>query len=397
MFIKTISKSLLIFLVIGFFVSITTEKIIAQAGYTAVPTVDLVLDVRMQSLGNSFVSFYGKEGAVEINPASIGSSQDLRINFTKREWQFFSENDPFKVYQFGVEYGIEKWGISYQGRQLVFPDSPFRSGDEIEYYHNLSVSFNNQKGLSVGLGFNYIRSDLGETISVTGLEDMEANAFSADFGFQYQKQIQSETEWRFTPSIGSSITDFGTRVKYSGQEQGDPLPMRFRTGVGLSADFDKSWNDFQIFNGNLAFGVSKLLVTVEFDENSNRKTFGPFESLLRSWGTFETVDPNTGRSTKYSFGEQLIFHSGLELNFLESFSFRLGYQDGQELNNYDTIRTIGIGVDLYYISIDYINSKQLADDYKGRNTPMNGDFLQLTGRIPLDGKSPKSLLRLFFD
>lgn len=389
-------KNLFILLMIGFLFAIWSEKVTAQAGYTAVPIVELPLDVRMQSLGNSFVSFYGKESAVEINPASIGSSQDLRINFTKREWQFFSDNDPFKVYQFGIQYGIGKWGISYQGRHLVFPDSPFRSGDEIEYYHNLSASFNNQKGLSLGLGFNYIRSNLGEVITVTGPEDIEANAFSADFGFQYQKQIQSETEWRFTPSIGSSITDFGTRVKYSGQEQGDPLPMKFRTGVGLSADFDKSWNDFQIFNGNLAFGVSKLLVTVEFDETNNRETFGPFETLLNAWGTYETVDPNTGASEKYSLGEQLIFHTGLELNFLESFSFRIGYQNGQELNDYDSIRSIGLGVDLYYLAIDYLNSKQLDDDYEGRSNPMNGDFLQLTGRIPLDGKSPKSLLRLLF-
>lgn len=389
-------KSLVLVFVIGFISASTTRQVLAQAGYTAVPFIEIDLDVRMQSLGNSFISFYGKEGALEINPASIGNHKDLRFSFTKREWQFYSQ-DPFKIYQFGLQTGLGKWGLAYQSRYFDYSDDSFRSGNESEFYHNFSASFNNQKGLSVGFGLNYIKSDLGETTSVSGNQELVANPFSADLGLQYRKQIKSEGAWQFTPSIGSSITDFGELVKYSGQEQGDPLPMRFRTGLGLTANYDKYWNDFKLFKGNVAFGISKFLVAIEEQENGDYKRFGPFQTLIKSWGSFKVVDPNTGNSKSYNLGEQFIFHSGLELTFLESISIRFGYQNGQKLNSYYSIKSVGFGIDLYYLSIDYVNSQQFDDDYEGHDNPINGGKIQLTGRIPLDGKSPKSLLKLFFD
>ncbi|MEO9885292.1 MAG: hypothetical protein ABJR05_06780 [Balneola sp.] len=214
--------------------------------------------------------------------------------------------------------------------------------------------------------------------------------------FNIKKKFNQKKEWKFTPSFGLSLTDFGSLVKYSGQEEGDPLPMRFRTGMGLTTDFAHDWNGFQLFRGDVAFAISKFLIAIERDENGDFQRFGPFETLVKAWGSFEAVDPNTGRSKEYSLGEQLIFHSGLELNFLESFSFRLGYQNGQELNSFYSIRSVGFGIDLYYIALDYVNSVQYDEDYENIDTPINGEFLQVTGRIPLDGKSPKSLLRLLF-
>ncbi len=350
----------------------------------------------MQSLGNSFISFNGREGAYEINPASIGNEKDLRFDFTKREWQFFSQ-DPYKIYQYGLQTGLGKWGLAYQARYLDFSDDSFNSGDETEYYHNLSASYRNQKGFSFGLGFNYIKSDLGTTIRVDGENELEADAFSADVGFIYSKLYETKTEWKFIPSLGSSITNFGTLVKYSKESESDPLPMRFRSGLGLTADYDNYWNDFRLFRGSIAFSVSKFLIAKEERENNDYKRFGPFETLVKAWGSFEVVDPNTGNSKSYTLGEQFIFHSGLELTFVESISIRFGYQNGQELNNYYSIKSFGVGIDLYYLSIDYVNSQQFDDDYEGDDNPINGGKIQLTGRIPLDGKSPKSLLRLLFD
>jgi len=369
----------------------------AQAGYTAVPFIEPVLDVRMQSLGNSFVSFFGYRGASEVNPAGIGNQRELSANFSKREWKLPFNDDPYTLYQFGLNSGVGRWGIAYQSRYIDYSQDSFNSGEEIEYYHNLSTSYTNQKGLRVGLGLNYIYSDLGRSLFTTDETNNKANAFSVDFGFQYQKQIQSEKEWKFTPSFGLSISDFGSLVKYSGQEEADPLPMRFRSGVGLTTDFDRDWNGFQLLRSNLAFGVSKFLIAIERDENGNFQRFGPFETIVKAWKPFEAIDPNTGNSTEYSLGEQLILHSGLELTFLETFSFRLGYQNGQELNSFYSIRSIGFGIDLYYIALDYVSSVQYDEDYDEIDTPLNGAFLQVTGRIPFNGKSPKSLLGLLFN
>jgi len=398
MIFKSINKTQLIILLSSFVIFVNSQKSIAQVAYTAVPFLETVLDVRMQALGNSFVSFYGNEGAYEINPASIINTDDLSFNFTKREWNLFSGNTPHKYYQYGIQSGIEKWGISYRGRYVDYAENSFGSSEEMEYYHNLSASYNNEKNLRIGLGLNYIYSYSGELFKETGesLGDFDANALSVDIGFAYERAIEPKNDWTFTPSIGSSLSDFGTLVKYSGQEEGDPLPMRFRTGMGLTTDFAHDWNGFQLFRGDVAFAISKFLIAIERDENGDFQKFGPFETLVKAWGSFEAVDPNTGRSKEYSLGEQLIFHSGLELNFLESFSFRLGYQNGQELNSFYSIRSVGFGIDLYYIALDYVNSVQYDEDYENIDTPINGEFLQVTGRIPLDGKSPKSLLRLLF-
>ena len=74
MIFKSINKTQLIILLSSFVIFVNSQKSIAQVAYTAVPFLETVLDVRMQALGNSFVSFYGNEGAYEINPASISGS-----------------------------------------------------------------------------------------------------------------------------------------------------------------------------------------------------------------------------------------------------------------------------------------------------------------------------------
>lgn len=384
-------------LAIGFFVLSNSKNLCAQyAAYTSPIVGDIVLDIRSQSLGNSFVSFLGKEGAQEVNPASIGNNQDLRFTFTKREWKLDTfYTDPFKFYQYGVQTGFKNWGFAYQTRYFDFSEDSFNPESK-EYYHNVSASYNNQRGFSFGLGLNYIKSDLGSTTSVSGVQEAEANALSVDVGMQYQKTINKKNLWQFTPSVGLSISDFGTMVKYNEQSDSDPLPMRLRTGVGMSVDLNKRVKEFQIFKTNLALATSKILFALESDENGNVRRFGPFQTLIKTWGSIDFPDLNTGQVTSYTLGEQFIFHSGLEVVFLESFSFRLGYQNGQELNDYYSIKSYGFGIDLYYIAVDYVHSEQFAEAYNRFDTPINGEYLQVTGRIPLDGKSPKSLLRLLF-
>jgi len=376
------------------------SEIIAQPAVTGVPFIKNTLDVRLQSLGNSFVSFKGLSGMHQINPAGVGRKDDLGLYFTSRE----SVSD-IRFYDFGASFKKEKLGWSISSRIVPYPrqNNTTEGGEQsgshkpLEFYQNASVSFELSKKWSVGFGLNYIHSDLASGAEVSGEEIKAGRALSADIGTIYNTSFSVADSWLIQTGFGISITDFGNLVKYTDNAEGDPLPMKFRTGLGLEAVYSGDWNGFKVIGLSSAVSLSKLLVALEFEENGSVRKFGPFQTIIKGWGVYKEQNPNNGEFTEYSLTEQFIYHAGMELTFLESFSFRMGYQNGQELNDFESLSSWGIGIDLYYLAIDYVNSSHTSEDYKGQETLTGSEYLQLKGRIPLDGKSPKSLLRLLID
>ncbi len=64
-------------------------------------------------------------------------------------------------------------------------------------------------------------------------------------------------------------------------------------------------------------------------------------------------------------------------------------------NRRNGFHTVGVGIDLYYLALDYAYiSDNYADDNYGNY--FNGSHWQLTGRIPLDGKTPDTILHHLF-
>ncbi|MBO6651515.1 MAG: PorV/PorQ family protein [Balneola sp.] len=259
------------------------------------------------------------------------------------------------------------------------------------------VSYELSKKWSIGFGLNYIHSDLASGAIVSEEEFKTGRALSADIGTIYNTSFSVADSWLIQTGFGISITDFGNLIKYTDNAEGDPLPMKFRTGLGLEAVYSGDWNGFKWIGMSSAVSLSKLLVALEYEENGSVKRFGPFQTIVKAWDVYKEQNPNNGEFTEYSLSEQFIYHAGVELTFFESFSFRMGYQNGQELNDFESLSSWGIGIDLYYLALDYMNSSHTSEDYKDQETLIGAEYLQLKGRIPLDGKSPKSLLRLLFD
>lgn len=392
-------KHLLVLFIYLLITGINSE-VIAQPAVTGVPFIENTLDVRLQSLGNSFISFKGLSGMHQVNPAGVGKKDDLNLYFTSRE--SFSDT---RFYDFGASFKKEKLGWSVSSRIVPYPreittnDSGEQSASHkpLEFYQNASVSYELSKKWNVGFGLNYIHSDLASGAVVSGEKIETGRALSADIGTIYNTSFSVADSWLIQTGFGISITDFGNLVKYTDNGEGDPLPMKFRTGLGLEAMYSGEWNGFKLIGLSSAVSLSKLLVALEYEENGSVKRFGPFQTIIKAWDVYKEQNPNNGEFTEYSLTEQFIYHAGVELTFIESFSFRMGFQNGQELNDFESLSSWGIGIDLYYLALDYVNSSHTSEDYKDWNTLTGGEYLQLKGRIPLDGKSPKSLLRLLFD
>lgn len=399
MFIKVTSKSLLVFLTIGFFYGLNPLKLAGQSAVTGVPFIENILDVRLQSLGNSFVSYDGLVGMQEINPAGIGIEGDLIPYFTTRE--SFAD---IRFYQFGASYKKEKLGFAVSSRVVPYPTQTTTnamggnvdSHKPLQFYQAASISYEINKNWSIGTGLNYIHSDLSMGSSINGEETKVGRTLSLDLGAIYKTSFIVRDKWTINPNFGLSLSDFGDLIKYTEDGEGDPLPMIFRTGLGLEIITLKDWNGFQMIGVSSALSISKMLVALEFKNDGSVKRIGPFQTLLKGWGTYRELNPNNGQFIEYSLPEQFIYHAGLEMTFLESFSLRLGHQYGQELNDFRSLNSWGFGIDVYYIGIDYVNSSHTSSSYTNANTLLGKEVLQIKGRIPLDGKSPKSLLRLLF-
>jgi len=202
---------------------------------------------RIAAMGNAGVSAYSGLEGVYYNPASIGSAHDFQALFTHSDW-FAGITYDYAA----VGLPIAGWGTSYVAITALNSgdiavrtvDQPLGTGE--------SYSVND---LAIGLGFGrQVSPRFSAGGQVTFAEETiwhtSATMVTASIGTLYRV---SENGLR----IGSSLSNFGTRAAYGGQDldfsydnvpgqNGDnnelpgvratdsfSVPVDFRVGVGM--------------------------------------------------------------------------------------------------------------------------------------------------------------------
>jgi len=162
--------------------------------------------------------------------------------------------------------------------------------------------------IGLGLGFKFLYSDLGPG---TGNTEADQKGKTLSYAFDIGSKFKNVLTPRF--DIGVVMQNIGPDVTYINDEQKDPLPMTFRTGLAYRVfDTISSTED----SGLLPVGSFKQKLTVSADASKILANNDPLYSrIFTAWGD---------DSGSYEL-ESTVFSLGAEYNYLDMISLRGGY------------------------------------------------------------------------
>lgn len=364
-----------------------------QGSITGVPFVQLGSSAYSLSLGEATVALGNYPGSTHYNPAGTGEMRMLQTGTFFHAQNRITLEREIIVEGFGlanpyVSYKNNDWAYSLSFKYFDWPvqvrtdETGMRLGEvnSYEYTAGFSVSYDLSETISLGAGFNYIFSKLG-AIQVGGEKIEKAQTFSLDVGALYKNTVQLSDEIIMKPSAGISLSDFGPSIKYTENSPGDPLPMTLRAGLAGTFQSTRKFYGQPYLSITLARALSKIMARKE----DGGSPHGPFRALFSSWDTYQFF--NGQQTESYPLKEQINVHTGIEISVLSTLMFRLGREYLPPVNG-ASYHSIGGGVDLFYVRIDYTHLN------------FNNGFFrdvsawQLTGQIPIGGERPKIISKL---
>ncbi|MBV8388198.1 MAG: type IX secretion system outer membrane channel protein PorV [Mucilaginibacter sp.] len=172
-----------------------------------------------------------------------------------------------------------------------------------EYSIDASFARSFGQDFSIGLTARYIRSNLSNGYSASGVTAKPGNALAADASMFYKTQVQQFGN-DGTFSFGANISNIGTKISYSTNGNKYFLPTNLKIGIADMINLDEV-NSF-----TFAFDINKLLVPTK-----------PNSDVSVPSGLF-------GSFTDASFTEEmqeLSFSPGVEYWYNKLFALRAGY------------------------------------------------------------------------
>lgn len=178
-------------------------------------------------------------------------------------------------------------------------------GSFISSEYSIDGSFSRTFGedFSIGLTARYVRSNLSNGYSASGVTAKPGNALAADVSMYYKTQTQQFGN-DATFSFGADISNIGTKISYSNTGTKYFLPTNLKIGIADKINLD----DVNSFT--FAFDINKLMVPTR-----------PNSDISVPSGIF-------GSFTDASFTEEiqeLSFSPGVEYWYNKLFALRAGY------------------------------------------------------------------------
>ncbi len=357
-------------------------------------------NVKSLSLGNAVTSLSGSYGDPQINPAGIELKESLQLSYTRNEFEVESTD---RIISAVVGFNKSTFSLAFRRvfggylANLAREPVAYTRFNSHENYFGLSYSISLLSHLRVGAGVNYLESTGGYGSYFSQHRHKEQNDWSADIGIQYKYPIKVDEKFILEPKFGFSITDFGKGINYYSSEKSHtaPLPGRMRLGTGISIQTLEKIKGKYFLGLSVTGDISKTLNRYEravIGSDTLYRAMNPFDELMETWTPLEYFDGQ--KYNTVSVTEQLWFHAGIEFQVLESFFLRWGFQKAPDYDKQLGYRSVGFGVDLYYLVFDYNhilirNGERFRDDYY---SSLAGPHWQLTARFPFDGKRPRTIL-----
>ena len=235
---------------------------------TAVPVLTLSPDARGSSLGEAGVATSPDANAAFYNPGKLGF-EPYRLGFSANYSPWLRQiTDDMSL---GSLAGYGKIGErGTLGASLLY----FNLG-QIDYRTNtnlpngtfnpkeyaVTVSYGQKLGTNFGLGISarYVRSNL--VGNATGNDAKPGNAFAADIGVYYNKDLTIGTGV-YNLAFGGSLSNVGNKLTYADQQTPSFLPTSLRLGTAITREID-AFNKI-----TFAFDATKLLVPSPYYEDT---------------------------------------------------------------------------------------------------------------------------------
>ncbi|MBR6937999.1 MAG: type IX secretion system outer membrane channel protein PorV [Prevotella sp.] len=245
---------------------------------------------------------------------------------------------------------------------------PYELGLDVAYSLMLSEKF------SLAAGVRWIYSDIRYDYSE---DSSPASAFAADLSAYYQNYINIGSR-ECQLGIGLNISNIGSKITFSGDEESQFIPTNMRLGASLMIPVDE-YNRFSI-----SADANKLLVPTipkqqegETTEDYRSRVISEYSDMSSITGIFKSFsDAPNGFKEEL---EEIQWSVGAEYTYHDQFSIRAGYHHEAENKGNRKYFTVGAGFRMNVFSLDagYVIST-------AKNNPLD-QTLRFTLAFDMDG------------
>ncbi len=247
--------------------------------------------------------------------------------------RYFDLGDIFFTDEFGVDNG------QFSPRELAI---------DATYSRLLAENF------SVGVAIRYIHSNLTGNFSSSTIEARPGNSVAVDLSTFWEKDLLLSGA-NSTFSLGAAITNIGSKLSYSDEDNKDFIPTNLRLGTAFTTNLDP-------FNTlTIAVDFNKLMVPSPpvYEINPNTGALVPGHVIARG------KDPNRGllsgmfgsfADAPDGFSEEMqeiMIGLGLEYWYNEIFAARTGFFYENTHKGNRQYFTMGVGFRYQVFGIDF--------------------------------------------
>lgn len=334
----------------------TKGELNGQTNYveSAVPFLTIAPDSRGGAMGDAGVATSPDINSMHWNPAKfafIDGNAGISISYTP--WLRNLIGDIDLAYLTGY-YRINR-------EQVVASSLRYFSLGEIEFTNNsgtyerfikpnelaFDVAYSRLFGekISGAIAFRYIRSDLSQGQTVENIETKAGQSFAADLAVYYNTDLKISDKISKL-AFGVNISNIGSKMSYTDENQKDFLPTNLRLGGALTVDFDQ-YNSF-----TFSTDLNKLLVPT-------RPIYGTDSTIIK--GMNPNVSVVTGMFQSFydapgGFKEELqeiTYSIGAEYWYRKQLAIRGGYFHESPNKGNRKFFTMGVGLKLNVIGLDF--------------------------------------------
>jgi hypothetical protein len=327
--------------------SINSSNVTANRITTAVPFLNIVTDSRVAAMGEAGVATAPDANSASINPAKLSFlDKDAGVGLFYSPWLKSLVDQVDLLYLSGYYKLNASNTISASLRYFSMGNVQLTGGAEQDLgrYHpnefSIDASYIKKMSdnFSLATTLKYIRSNV---ITAAAFGDLfqGSSAVAVDVSGYLQIPVNFKTVNGFF-STGFNVSNIGSKLQYSKQDQSYPLPSNLKLGSAYRIMPDDV-NEFTI-----ALDFNKLLVPLK-DHESQSVSSGIFSSF---------TDAPDGFKEELS---EVSLSFGLEYKYKHAFALRGGYMyedpkkgDRRYLTMGGGFIKNGFSVDLAYILAD---------------------------------------------
>ncbi|MEA1896735.1 MAG: type IX secretion system outer membrane channel protein PorV [Bacteroidota bacterium] len=348
---------------------------------TAVPFLTIAPDSRAGAMGDAGVATSPDINSQHWNPAKyafIEGSGGFSLSYSP--WLRNLVSDINLAYLTGY-YRIDKKQVVsasllyFSLGNIVFTDmfaNVTRNFNPNEFAIDLAYSRAFSDYISGGIAFRWIYSNLAGGVTVNGAESKPGNSFAADISTYYNRDVKL-FGLNGNAGFGVNISNIGTKVSYTDDKDPDFIPTNLRIGGIIGLDIDE-------FNSvALTVDLNKLLVPtppVYWEESDTLDDgtivtegdikYGMDPNVSVPVGMFQSFyDAPGGISEEFN---EITYSVGLEYWYNKQFAVRGGYFHEHSTKGNRKFFTMGVGLKLNVLDIDFSYLLPLHQNHPLSNT-----------------------------